>query len=75
MNINELIRPRKLCLCRGVTKADVEKAVKNGVNTMKQLIKVTAATTGCGSCFLDVKAYFEYVLHEHKNAQSTLPLE
>ena len=75
MNINELMRPRKLCLCRGVTKADVEKAVKDGATTMNQLVKATAATTGCGTCFLDIKVCFEDALDEHVNAQPTLPLE
>lgn len=52
------MRPRKLCLCKGVSRQDVERAVQGGVETFRQLVEKTHATTGCGTCYQEVYAAF-----------------
>lgn len=54
-NINELMRPRKVCLCKSVDKAELLKAVENGARTLGQVVEKTGATTGCGTCIDEVK--------------------
>lgn len=59
LDLNCLMRPRKVCLCRSVTRDDIKHAVESGVRTMNQLQAKTAASTGCGTCFLEVKNVLE----------------
>jgi bacterioferritin-associated ferredoxin len=58
MDIACLMRPRKLCLCKGVSKQDIEEAVAGGVENFRQLVAKTHATTGCGTCYREVYAAF-----------------
>ena len=58
MDISCLMRPRKLCLCKGVSRKDVEEAVHAGADTFRKLIEKTHATTGCGTCYHEVYAAF-----------------
>ena len=77
VDLNELMRPRKVCLCRSVSKTDIEKAVRQGADTIPKLVKVTSATTGCGTCFLDVKCALEEAkdkISAEKDPQARLPL-
>ncbi len=77
-NINALMRPRKVCLCKGVSKEDIIKTVKDGATRMGQVVKKTHATTGCGTCFLDVKELVQQTLDEvkkEKDPQAELPLD
>lgn len=58
MDFSSLMRPRKLCLCKGVSRQDIADAVKGGAETFRQLIDKTHATTGCGTCYHEVYAAF-----------------
>lgn len=58
MDLSRLMRPCKLCLCKGVTRADVHAAVSGGADTFPRLIEKTQATTGCGTCYHEVYAAF-----------------
>lgn len=39
-----------ICSCKGVTKADIVKAVKKGALTVADIQVLTKAATGCGRC-------------------------
>lgn len=58
MDLACLMRPRKLCLCKGVGKQDIEDAVAEGADTFRKLVAKTHATTGCGTCYREVYAAF-----------------
>jgi bacterioferritin-associated ferredoxin len=58
MELSYLMRPRKLCLCKGVSRADIAAAVRAGADTFPKLVNKTQATTGCGTCFTEVHAAF-----------------
>ncbi|MBV6492076.1 MAG: hypothetical protein LDLANPLL_00066 [Turneriella sp.] len=52
------MRPRKICLCKGVSRQDIADAVRGGADTFRKLIEKTQATTGCGTCYHEVYAAF-----------------
>lgn len=58
MDISCLMRPRKLCLCKCVSRSDIADAVGAGADTFPKLIQKTHATTGCGTCYHEVYAAF-----------------
>jgi bacterioferritin-associated ferredoxin len=39
-----------ICLCHGVTDTQIETAVENGLETMKQLKETLKVTSQCGKC-------------------------
>ncbi|MCS6984498.1 MAG: (2Fe-2S)-binding protein [Leptospiraceae bacterium] len=63
------MRPRKVCLCRGVSRADLRRAMEEGATTLAQLQRKTLAGTGCGSCLLEViRILHEYLEEQKKNS-------
>lgn len=58
MDLASLMRPRKLCLCKGVSRQDIDEAVRAGADTFRKLIEKTHATTGCGTCYHETYAAF-----------------
>ncbi|MBL8032293.1 MAG: (2Fe-2S)-binding protein [Leptospiraceae bacterium] len=58
MDLSCLMRPRKICLCKCVSRADVTEAVAGGADTFRKLIEKTHATTGCGTCYQEMYAAF-----------------
>ncbi len=48
-----------ICKCKGVTKGDVKKALKNGATTYKEVKKETGAGSKCGKCKKKIKKYIE----------------
>ena len=49
-------RANRICHCCRVMKADVNKAVEKGAETLDQVIGATGATLGCGGCYGDLIA-------------------
>lgn len=49
-NLNEEILDKltKVCLCRGISRATIKKAIRNGAKTLKEVQAATGA--GSGSC-------------------------
>lgn len=58
MDITCLMRPRKLCLCKGVSRQDIANAVAGGADNFRKLVQKTHATTGCGTCYHEVYEAF-----------------
>lgn len=52
--MSEIIRPdildklTKICICKGISKADIKKAISAGAHTVEQIQQKTGA--GSGSC-------------------------
>ncbi len=39
-----------VCICHGVTEKDIQKAAKQGANSLQDIKSMTGCGTGCGSC-------------------------
>lgn len=54
MDLNKSIKPEildkltKVCLCKGISRATIKKAITNGAKTIEEVKKTTGA--GSGSC-------------------------
>ncbi len=59
-----------ICLCEGVSDKSVEKAVRCGAETVKEVGKLCGAGTGCNSCHCDIK---KIIREEGKRAESLAP--
>lgn len=57
--LNSLMRPRKICLCKSVSEAELITCIQNGTKSLEELIFRTEASTKCGSCRGMVNAIFE----------------
>jgi bacterioferritin-associated ferredoxin len=49
-DINSLMRPKRVCLCRLVTEKELVDAIHAGAQTIEELRETTRASTGCGTC-------------------------
>lgn len=50
-----------ICGCTGTTKEKVKQLVQTGVTDINDIASKTGATTGCGSCDIDIVAFVENV--------------
>lgn len=48
LNSEILDRMTKVCICKGISRATVKKAIRNGAKTVREVQKATGA--GSGSC-------------------------
>lgn len=48
------MRTKKICLCKSVDRKTLEKAIREGADTISKIRKVTLASTHCGDCISDV---------------------
>lgn len=53
-----------VCVCNAVTESDIEKAVNQGCNSLRQLEDKTGAASQCGSCVCDVAACLQRSLED-----------
>ena len=77
-DLNALMRPRKVCLCRNLSREDIEKAYDKGAKTLSQMVRATQATTGCGTCEADVLKIIrdkKNIEQEKTKLQRELPLD
>lgn len=61
-----MMRPKKVCLCKSVTEAQLVDAIANGCDTMEKLIEKTHASTNCGTCSGAVRAIFNREMEKRK---------
>ena len=59
LNVEDLPDDALICNCNGVTKAKIVAAVDNGNRSLKAVCDATRASTGCGSCKMQVQAVLE----------------
>lgn len=49
-DLNSLMRPKRVCLCKLVSEGDLVAAIQNGADTVEKIREITKASTGCGTC-------------------------
>lgn len=59
----------EICHCRIVPTRDVEQAILAGAHSLEKLQRWTGASTGCGTCAVDVNGLLEYHLSPSKEAK------
>ena len=58
---NQVLNRRKeACHCKNVTYGMIEDAIRNGANTLQQVMDATGAGKGCGKC----KEFLEYLIRD-----------
>lgn len=55
-----------VCICFGITEAQVEAAIDNGAVTMKELVAELGICRQCGECVRDTKQLLNQKLTEGK---------
>lgn len=75
-NYSDYMRPRMVCLCRGVTHTQLVNAIRAGAHSLATLQKTTGAATGCGTCAVKVMKILHETLaaiNDEANGQNKLP--
>ena len=57
-----LNRSKEACHCRNVTYGMIEDAIRNGAETLEQVMDATGAGKGCGKC----RDFLEYLIRDIK---------
>ena len=57
-----LNRSKEACHCRNVTYGMVENAIRNGADSLQQVMEATGAGKGCGKC----KEFLGYLIRDIK---------
>jgi len=62
-DINALMRPHKICLCKSVTEKDIRDAVLlNGARNFEEVQQLTKCSTGCGTCEGKVRQLVDQII-------------
>ena len=59
-------KDEKVCYCFNVTVGDIEKAIKDGADSLNSVKQATKAGNGCGRCSANVEKVTLEVLKENK---------
>lgn len=60
LDLNRLMRPAMVCVCRRVPEECVRDAVQNrGARNFEDVQAITNCSTGCGTCETEVRALIE----------------
>jgi NAD(P)H-nitrite reductase large subunit len=61
-----------VCSCNAITRAEIDRVIAaNGLTTLEQVANATRASTGCGSCAVDVRAILEQHRSSSRNTDGT----
>ncbi|TGK11513.1 ferredoxin [Leptospira fletcheri] len=50
IDLNSLMRPRKVCVCNQVSEEEILNSIRRGNDTLGKLMQDTRCCTGCGTC-------------------------
>ncbi|PNV76126.1 (2Fe-2S)-binding protein [Leptospira inadai] len=50
IDLNALMRPRKVCVCNQVSEEEIVSSIRRGNDTLGKLMQDTLCCTGCGTC-------------------------
>jgi bacterioferritin-associated ferredoxin len=59
VDIYSLMRPRKVCVCKQVSEAQIIECIRNGATSLKEISEKTTASTNCGTCAGAILAILE----------------
>ena len=62
-------RRKEACHCKNVTYGMIEDAIRNGANTLQQVMDATGAGKGCGKC----KEFLAYLIRDIQEERIDLP--
>lgn len=68
------IKEPPLCYCTGTTAAKILDLIKQGKNSLEEIINATGATTGCGGCDYEVAKWVEQELNKKEHVIHSLEL-
>ena len=64
--LNALMRPPKMCVCRQVSQRQIRDAVEIGqARSFEEVQALTHCSTGCGTCEKRIRLYLEEILAGH----------
>lgn len=64
-DLNALMRPPRMCICKGVSQEEIHDAVlKKGKKTFEEVQAFTGCSTGCGTCEERIRNYISGLLAE-----------
>lgn len=66
MDLNQAMRPRKVCVCKSVSKEQIIDAVDSGCKSFEAVSEKTEAATGCGTCENEVNQVIQAHLAKKK---------
>lgn len=61
-----LMRPERICICRGVSRQDIREAVIDGIADFDSLQSRTGCSTGCGTCETRCRALLAALVAEEQ---------
>ena len=50
---------RVLCLCRGVTEEEIQRAVATGAETLEEVCAATGCCMRCGACAREIQDFID----------------
>lgn len=50
---------RVLCLCRGVTEEEIQRAVEAGAETLEEVCTATGCCMRCGACTKEIQDFID----------------
>lgn len=59
--LNALMRPRMVCVCKRVSEARIRKVVASGADSFEEVQHLTNCSTGCGTCEGAVRELLEKI--------------
>lgn len=52
--MNDVECKQRICDCTGTTEQKITQLLKQGKNSLEEIVSATGATTGCGACDTDI---------------------
>ena len=63
-DVYQHMRPRRICLCKGVTEEDIREAINlKGARDFDGVQQITRCCTGCGTCETRVRKLVEEIIN------------
>lgn len=59
IDINQLMRPKKVCVCKQVSKEEIIACIQKGATSFEDISNRTLAGTNCGTCRKEVETILE----------------
>ncbi|MCR9143779.1 MAG: (2Fe-2S)-binding protein [bacterium] len=65
--MNALMRPRMVCVCKRVPEARIREVVAGGAASFEEVQNITQCATGCGTCEGAVRSLLERIAPESES--------
>lgn len=51
-----------ICLCNAIKRSEIEKAVRDGIDSIEGIQEKLDAGTNCGACLCDIRSIIDFIL-------------